>query len=419
MRLAALVGMVAWATCASPAGAAWRVQRVASEVLDAQLDVGIHGDVALLTTDLSRIAVRVWSRNAPRFGRATTIISNPDIRGTDLATGPRGEVLAAWEPDSGRGRYVVLGPEGRPSRPRTIATPGAKARAPAVAIGPDGTKAIAYFDGPFADGGWIFAAVARPGRPFGAPQPASRYERGRGLRGELPRVALKASALGRVSVMWSGAGEALRAAEAPRGGSFAVPFTVVPSSWEGNQHPRYEVATADDGTIFCGWQTSDGQFHLGSGRRHRPVTEAYPLPPTTGMLSVSAAGRGRGLAAWSVAADATSTDVFVATAERGRWGQPERIARVPTGAKAYLGDLLAAVASNGAQVVAWAGNQGTTVRTRAPSAGWRTRQQPGLVRDVGIDNRRSYVLIHRYPSVFVLSGGLGAGRRSPRETPRD
>jgi hypothetical protein len=94
----------------------------------------------------------------------------------DVATAPRGQVFAAWTEYEGRLWFVRSSDGGRSfSRPLLVAgdPPGPPARAPALAVGPDGAVVLAWATGDDKAGDIQIASSGNGGRSFSAPRPVA------------------------------------------------------------------------------------------------------------------------------------------------------------------------------------------------------------------------------------------------------
>lgn len=214
------------------------------------------GTIALI--DASTLPGRiVWLKTprATRFTRIATLATTGVPRGSAIAVGPRGDILAAWESGDHvlRARY-----RNTAGRWGTVQRLGRVMRANIVAqIGSDGRQYLAWYDRGGVTGGFATAAT---GRPLGTPITFTAADRS----GHRPaQLALETGTRGRAVLAYTGAwqGRTVVWMSRIRDARLDTPQLVSPA---GTPAQLSSLAVAPSGQTFIVYRTGAGDFGVAS-----------------------------------------------------------------------------------------------------------------------------------------------------------
>jgi hypothetical protein len=282
-------------------------------------------------------------------------------------------VIAAWQgaPDPSA-IYVRRGDvSGRWDPVTRVSLPGTFDDSATVAISADGTAVVAWIDEPglVFGNGFVEAAVARPGRPFTAPQVVSDYE-----TGSTPDDAVSAD--GRATVTWVGSGDSLRAAGGLPSGGFSTPYTVVETPASSPQQPSFQTALDGDGAVVTLWNPTS-QLHAiaeaAPAQAAEPPTTSFASDPRQGHFEVAAGPGGHGIVCWVLAGENAGGTVMALTGVHDRWGPPTALMTLAAG---EIGDPDCAIDGAGRAVVAWDDDYRVYTTTTSARGTWSPPVSP-------------------------------------------
>jgi hypothetical protein len=296
-----------------------------------------------------------------------------------VAAGPEGNVTAIWLLEREEGRRSVVQSATRPaggswSAPVTLSPPEKSARAPQIALDPQG-GATAVWEEDYS--GAVESATRSSAGIWSAPVILSAT----GVRADRPQVAVDSQ--GNATAVWTGRASngrririqdrRIQAATRPAGGTWSAPVSISKAGRRHVQDPQIAVSPQGEATVI--WQRSNGSYLVVQGAT-RPAGGGWsrPVDITTGdgrggqHLQLVVDSRGKATAIWAGYDTRRSGPDFAIQAAKhrpgGAWSRPTDISRWTTS----LGEPQIAVDPQGRSTAIWAiGAKGGAVIQSATS----------------------------------------------------
>jgi hypothetical protein len=286
---------------------------------------------------LAVLAVAAVVLPVPAAARAALAVSPTRVSSPAVAVGAGGDTVVAWARVL-RKRVVIEARAGREPDSLGPVQRFTAGSGPRVAVGADGSAAMIWVE----RGGTLRAALARPGRRFGA-------ARAIGTAHHTAGVAIQPS--GRVVVAWSDKANRLRVATASRTGSFGAPHTLGRVGFEA---PTIALDPRD-GTVVLAYPTNDKSSRAAVTTLAADAsTFTAPVQFTTSDVSAATAIAGPGGEAVAITAGGLQ---LARRGADGQWAPPEPLASSPDNAgtqfPAFLSSPTAALLADGSAIGVW------------------------------------------------------------------